>query len=85
MSVVLNSVHSRTINNLESARISVPPLIKPAPSAAEDGGTDKMSAEQGYVWRVELEKTEPYWRGQSSSAPTGPGLHSMPADPVSRS
>ncbi|BGP56855.1 Protein phosphatase methylesterase 1 [Rhodotorula sphaerocarpa] len=56
-------VHSRTINNLESARISVPPLIKPAPSAAEDGGTDKMSAEQGYVWRVELEKTEPYWRG----------------------
>lgn len=85
MSVALNSVHSRTINNLESARISVPPLIKPARSAAEDGGTDKMSAEQGYVWRVELEKTEPYWRGQSSSAPTGPGLHSMPADPVSRS
>ncbi|GAA5860674.1 hypothetical protein JCM3774_006247 [Rhodotorula dairenensis] len=52
-------VHSRTINNLESARISVPPLIRPA-EIGEDGSA---APDTSYVWRVELEKTEPYWRG----------------------
>ncbi|GAA5906423.1 hypothetical protein JCM8208_004656 [Rhodotorula glutinis] len=52
-------VHSRTINNLESARVSVPPLIRPAETSAGGGGP----SEGPYVWRVELEKTEPYWRG----------------------
>lgn len=53
------SVHSRTINNLQSARISVPPLIKPAEPAGEGG----QEAKGPFTWRVELEKTEPYWRG----------------------
>ncbi|BGP01778.1 Protein phosphatase methylesterase 1 [Rhodotorula toruloides] len=50
-------VHSRTINNVHSARISVPPLIKPAQPAGEG-----EEAKGPFVWRVELEKTEPYWR-----------------------
>lgn len=53
------SVHSRTINNLESARVSVPPLIRPAATAPD--GT--AAPETSFVWRVKLEKTEPYWRG----------------------
>ncbi|TNY22448.1 Alpha/Beta hydrolase protein [Rhodotorula diobovata] len=55
-------VHSRTINNLASARISVPPLIRPADrhAAGPPGGE---SEEGPYVWRVALEETEPYWRG----------------------
>ncbi|GAA5977539.1 hypothetical protein JCM10908_005007 [Rhodotorula pacifica] len=52
-------VHSRTINNLESARISVPPLIRPA-ETLQDGSA---AAGSSHIWRVELEKTEPYWRG----------------------
>ncbi|GEM10222.1 hypothetical protein Rt10032_c10g4239 [Rhodotorula toruloides] len=52
-------VHSRTINNLHSARISVPPLIKPAQPAGEGG----EEAKGPFSWRVELDKTEPYWRG----------------------
>ncbi|KPV71635.1 uncharacterized protein RHOBADRAFT_30812 [Rhodotorula graminis WP1] len=52
-------VHSRTINNLQSARVSVPPLIRPAGPSGAGGGP----SEGPYVWRVELEKTEPYWRG----------------------
>lgn len=58
------SVHSRTINNLASARISVPPLIRPADrhAAGPPGGE---SEEGPYVWRVALEETEPYWRGAS--------------------
>ncbi|BGP33801.1 Protein phosphatase methylesterase 1 [Rhodotorula toruloides] len=51
-------VHSRTINNLHSARISVPPLIKPAQPAGEGD-----EAKGPFTWRVELDKTEPYWRG----------------------
>ncbi|GAA6054032.1 hypothetical protein JCM3770_001330 [Rhodotorula araucariae] len=51
-------VHSRTINNLASARVSVPPLVKPARPPAE--GTEP---EGPYVWRMRLEETEPYWRG----------------------
>ncbi|BGP50120.1 Protein phosphatase methylesterase 1 [Rhodotorula kratochvilovae] len=51
-------VHSRTINNLASARVSVPPLIKPARPPAEGA-----EPEGPYVWRVRLEETEPYWRG----------------------
>ncbi|GAA5838649.1 hypothetical protein JCM11251_003253 [Rhodosporidiobolus azoricus] len=45
-------VSSKTINNLTSARISVPPLVKPLQE-----GADECS------WRVDLAKTEPYWRG----------------------
>ncbi|GAA5846198.1 hypothetical protein JCM9279_005857 [Rhodotorula babjevae] len=55
-------VHSRTINNLASARVSVPPLIRPAAGSGAAGGGGGPSAGP-YVWRVELEKTEPYWRG----------------------
>ncbi|BGP18138.1 hypothetical protein JCM10213_007744 [Rhodosporidiobolus nylandii] len=45
-------IQSRTINNLASARISVPPLVKPKREGADE-----------QVWRVDLQKTEPYWRG----------------------
>ncbi|GAA5990652.1 hypothetical protein JCM11641_001263 [Rhodosporidiobolus odoratus] len=45
-------VESRTINNIASARVSVPPLLRPL----QDG-----AARQG--WRVDLQQTEPFWRG----------------------
>ncbi|GAA6015261.1 hypothetical protein JCM11491_000990 [Sporobolomyces phaffii] len=51
---------SRTINNVESARISVPSLVKPIAGATPeiaDGGEGK------YEWTVDLSKTEPYWKG----------------------
>ncbi|POY69953.1 A/B superfamily hydrolase [Rhodotorula taiwanensis] len=53
-------VHSRTINNLDSARISVPPLLKRAEAGAKPSGAE---SDGDYVWRFELEKTEPFWSG----------------------
>ncbi|GAA5944191.1 hypothetical protein JCM1841_006436, partial [Sporobolomyces salmonicolor] len=47
---------SRTLNNPLSARISVPPLLKPGPVSPSTGETS-------YTWRVDLQQTEPYWRG----------------------
>lgn len=55
-----DSLDSRTINNVESARISVPSLVKPIAGATPeiaDGGEGK------YEWTVDLSKTEPYWKG----------------------
>ncbi|GAA5876754.1 hypothetical protein JCM8547_002037 [Rhodosporidiobolus lusitaniae] len=48
-------LQSRTINNPQSARLSVPPLVMPSASSSE--------GEEEYVWRVDLAETEPYWRG----------------------
>ncbi|GAA6024474.1 hypothetical protein JCM10207_004506 [Rhodosporidiobolus poonsookiae] len=45
-------VQSRTINNLASARISVPPLITPVQEDSDE-----------YRWRLDLQTTEAYWRG----------------------
>ncbi|CEQ40053.1 SPOSA6832_01640, partial [Sporobolomyces salmonicolor] len=50
------SLDSRTLNNPLSARISVPPLLKPGPVSPSTGETS-------YTWRVDLQQTEPYWRG----------------------
>ncbi|GAA5910139.1 hypothetical protein JCM5296_001970 [Sporobolomyces johnsonii] len=47
---------SRTLNNPLSARISVPALLKPGPVSPSTG-------EASYLWRVDLQQTEPYWRG----------------------
>ncbi|GAA5881138.1 hypothetical protein JCM16303_004814 [Sporobolomyces ruberrimus] len=50
---------SRTIKNVTSARISVPPLIKPIASTA----TSEEEGAERYGWTVDLAKTEPYWKG----------------------
>ena len=42
-------LHSRTIRNRESARVSVPPLL------IQDNGQ--------YKWRTDLAKTRPFWEG----------------------
>ncbi|GAA5886851.1 hypothetical protein JCM6882_005914 [Rhodosporidiobolus microsporus] len=49
---ILWHIQSKTINNVDSARVSVPPLVKPLHEGASN-----------YGWRVDLQKTEPYWRG----------------------
>ncbi|GAA5937547.1 phosphoprotein phosphatase methylesterase 1 [Sporobolomyces koalae] len=49
---------SRTINNVTSARISVPALISPL-SEAQDAQAEDIE----YGWTVDLAKTEPYWKG----------------------
>ena len=45
-------LHSRTIRNRESARISVPPLL------VQDSGR--------WNWRTDLAKTRPFWEGINS-------------------
>lgn len=42
-------LHSRTVRNRESARVSVPPLL-----IQEDGQ---------WKWRTDLAKTRPFWEG----------------------
>jgi protein phosphatase methylesterase 1 len=42
-------LNSRTVRNRESARVSVPPLLK------EENGQWK--------WRTDLAKTQPFWEG----------------------
>lgn len=56
--VVPASVRTKTISNLASARISVPPLVR-------DAGEDFAQAGEPhrYKWRTDLGATEPYWRG----------------------
>jgi hypothetical protein len=58
-----NSLDSRTINNVTSARISVPPLIKSTASSVTAEGDEK------YEWTVDLSKTEPYWKGENFFIP----------------
>jgi protein phosphatase methylesterase 1 len=43
-------LHSRTIRNRESARVSVPPLL-----TIQNNGD--------YKWRTDLAKTRPFWEG----------------------
>lgn len=47
------SVRTKTVSNLASARISVPPLVRDA-TAGEP---------HRFMWRTDLGATEPYWRG----------------------
>ncbi|GAA6060216.1 hypothetical protein JCM10212_002295 [Sporobolomyces blumeae] len=60
-------IDSRTINNVESARISVPPLVKPLRSSSGTSrvmpDSEEEEVEHEYGWRVDLLKTEPFWRG----------------------
>lgn len=42
-------IHSRTIRNRESARVSVPPLL--------------LQTGNEWIWRTDLAKTRPFWEG----------------------
>ncbi|SDA06161.1 BZ3501_MvSof-1269-A2-R1_Chr10-1g02273 [Microbotryum saponariae] len=53
-------VRTKTLNNLASARISVPPLLYLDPSAQDD---EQQSSRTKYLWRANLSSTEPFWRG----------------------
>lgn len=44
-------MRSNTLRNLESAKVSVPPLVKSA-------GDDAL------VWKTDLIKTKPFWTGK---------------------
>lgn len=72
------SIRSATIHNLESAKLSMPPLLVPvaalvseSPSLREEEeeegkGNSESHHEQavsGYTWRTNLAKTERYWTG----------------------
>lgn len=48
---LLNSVRSNTVRNLESAKVSVPPLVR---------STD----DDALGWRTDLIKTKPFWTGE---------------------
>ncbi|WVO21083.1 protein phosphatase methylesterase 1 [Cryptococcus decagattii] len=54
-------VSSNCIRNVESARVSVPHIIVPAPMSPSSG----PAASPGYkqVWRTNLLRTERYWEG----------------------
>ncbi|SCV73893.1 BQ2448_6323 [Microbotryum intermedium] len=52
-------VRTKTLNNLASARISVPPLVHLDPSAKDEGG---QFSQTKYLWRADLSATEPFWR-----------------------
>lgn len=51
------SVHSGTVKNITSARMSVPSLVKKIENDPEK-----------YTWRTNLHKTEKYWKGVISFA-----------------
>lgn len=55
------SVRTKTLNNLQSARISVPPLLK------DISATSATTLELPLVWRADLAATEPFWRGEPGS------------------
>ncbi|KAL7005403.1 Protein phosphatase methylesterase 1 [Cystobasidiomycetes sp. EMM_F5] len=57
-------LRSKTISNLNSARVSVPPLLRyKVPSPTLDRGKYKKQVDPSFVWRANLAATEPYWRG----------------------
>ncbi|ORY76902.1 Alpha/Beta hydrolase protein [Leucosporidium creatinivorum] len=49
-------VRTKTLNNLESARISVPPLLR-------DNSALSAPPDLPFVWRANLAATEPFWKG----------------------
>ncbi|KAF9578426.1 hypothetical protein BGW38_005769, partial [Lunasporangiospora selenospora] len=53
--VIQWGVRSGTVRNLESARVSCPPLVTPA----KESNTDSPI----YVWRTDLAASEQYWKG----------------------
>lgn len=55
------SVTSNSIRNVESARVSVPHIIVPAPSSSSSDPSARPGGKQ--VWRTDLLGTEPYWEG----------------------
>ena len=48
-------LHSRTIRNRESARVSVPPLL--------------VQDIENWKWRTDLAKTRPFWEGRTPPRP----------------
>ncbi|OWT37308.1 protein phosphatase methylesterase 1 [Cryptococcus neoformans] len=54
-------VTSNSIRNVESARVSVPHIIVPAPSSSSSDPSASPGGKQ--VWRTDLLGTEPYWEG----------------------
>lgn len=56
-------VRSGGLKNLESARVSVPPLLTLGHSGryGEMDGTASSSRRQRYDWRTDLASTEPFW------------------------
>jgi hypothetical protein len=52
------SLHSNSIRNATSARVSVPSYLTPAPDETDPGPQGKQ------VWRTDLLATEPYWAGE---------------------
>lgn len=53
----LRSVRTKTLNNLQSARISVPPLLR-------DTSATSSTPDLPFVWRANLAATEPFWKGE---------------------
>lgn len=56
-----HTTSSGPIRNLESARISVPALLKPADGAAQSSTASPSSAK--LVWRTDLGATRDFWEG----------------------
>lgn len=52
------SLHSSSIRNATSARVSVPSYLTPSPDETDPGPQGKQ------VWRTDLLATEPYWAGE---------------------
>ena len=48
------SMHSRTVRNWESAKISLPPLL-----------AQKYDGRGEWIWRTDLMKTQPFWEGSA--------------------
>jgi pimeloyl-ACP methyl ester carboxylesterase len=55
------TVNSGMVRNLESARISVPPQLRPVSQDPNDG----------FAWRTDLQATEPYWKGNPARGSVG--------------
>eukprot|EP00002_Diphylleia_rotans_P008006 TRINITY_DN1766_c0_g1_i1.p1 TRINITY_DN1766_c0_g1~~TRINITY_DN1766_c0_g1_i1.p1 ORF type:complete len:226 (-),score=33.72 TRINITY_DN1766_c0_g1_i1:111-788(-) len=62
------SVRSNYIRNVESARVSVPAQVVPAPkradaSGAQESATNTSAKDDAVIWRTDLFKSEQYWKG----------------------
>ncbi|KAJ7183696.1 Alpha/Beta hydrolase protein [Mycena filopes] len=53
-------VKTKTIRSAQSARVSVPSIVVPAPAPAAADGAEPPHA---YVWRTPLRSTAGYWQG----------------------
>lgn len=58
---LLFSVKTRTINNVDSARVSVPAILVPQNSTLSP--VTRANNSYKYRWRTPLRSTVPYWKG----------------------